>query len=94
MFLFCNPFSLSENRPVAVKRDCWDSMLPVFSLNRCRQPVALLRFCMQMKGHFLLFLTFIICIWAASGKVSGALLENGLESISGFFLSEIVASTP
>ena len=84
-FLFCNAFSFSENRPVAMKIDCWNSMLPGFGLNRCRQPVALPRFCMQMKGHLFIFLTFIVCIWAVSGKVSAALLENGLKSILGFF---------
>lgn len=61
----------------------WNSVLPGFGLNGCRQPVALPGICMEMKSRFL-FLTVIVCIWTVSGKVSAALLESGLKNISVF----------
>lgn len=91
--LFCNSFSFSENIPVAMKI-VWNTMLPDFGLNRCRQPGALLSICMGMKSLFLLFLTVIVRIWAVSGKVSAALLENGFRDIFSFFLSEMVPFSP
>lgn len=56
--------------------------------------MALLGICMEMKSHFLLFLTVVVCIWAVSGEISAALLENSLKNNFGFFLPEMVQISP
>lgn len=55
LYLFCNAFSVYENRSVDTKIDHWNSVLH-FGLSRCEELVLLPSCCMQMKAPFFLFL--------------------------------------